>query len=228
MSALPKTTLQGILRGPDGAALGGARLRFQLSHTGADLGSSSLLATTPVEVISAADGAVSAELWPNANGFSNSHYVVTAFVSDGSSEVAYEFGKIQVPNVGPADIADLLGAGVLRKQSVEAQVIEGALRAEGAAQRAEDIAASYNEAAVEARILTSVTGAIADLTQKLPLGPNLIKNSLMEDVDATGPRPVPIGYTAAGLTLEAVHPHTQGFEGVYADAAPPEAVLDIL
>ena len=151
--ALQMTTLQGTLRGPNGVALTGATLRFVLSHAAADLASNTALVRTPVDVVSDDEGAVSVDLWPNGNGFNNTYYDVRAYTTDENGIVStYEFGQVQVPTVGPVDLADLLEEGVLRALDVEEQVLQGAIRAETAAQTAETSAATYNETALEERL----------------------------------------------------------------------------
>ena len=240
--ALQMTTLQGTLRGPNNVALAGATLRFVLSHAAADLASNTALVRTPVDVVSNDEGAVSVDLWPNDNGFNNTYYDVRAYTTDKNGIVStYEFGQVQVPTVGPVDLADLLQEGVLRALGVEEQVLQGAIRAETAAQTAEASAATYNEAALEGRLNQRVddwtseaetavddylANADENFDERIPLPPNILANTLMDDVDETGDVPVPVGYTGVAVTLEAVHPFTKGFEGVYEATQPGNAVTD--
>ncbi|MBD3843852.1 MAG: hypothetical protein IE909_18645 [Campylobacterales bacterium] len=50
----------------------------------------------------------------------------------------------------------------------------------------------------------------------------MIKNSFM--IDLTDGKPT--GYSYAGITIEAVHPYTKGFEGPYTPSKPTNAVDD--
>ena len=176
--ALQTTTLQGILRGPDGVALAGATLRFVLSHTAADVGSNTALVRTPVDVVSGNDGSVSVDLWPNANGFENTHYDVRAYAKDENGKaITYEFGKLQVPDAGPADLAELLGEGVLRAQGVEGQVLDAAVRAETAAQSARASADEIDVASLEGRLEDRVDAFTAGAAGTFPVTPNLMKDT---------------------------------------------------
>ncbi len=176
--ALQTTKLQGILRGPDGVALAGATVRFVLSHTAVDVGSNTALVRTPVDVETDDDGSVSVDLWPNANGFDNTHYDVRAYTTDEHDKpVIYEFGQLQVPTVGPVDLADLLGAGVLRAKGVEGQVLDAAIRAAEAADRSEKSAEKYNEPAVELRLNGRFDKFLADSARSFPLAPNLLADT---------------------------------------------------
>ncbi len=129
-----------------------------------DVGSNTALVRTPVDVVSGNDGSVSVDLWPNANGFENTHYDVRAYANDENGEaVIYEFGKVQVPEVGPADLAKLLGAGVLRAQGVEGQVLDAAIRAETAAQSSRASADEIDVASLEGRLEDYVDEALTPL-----------------------------------------------------------------
>ncbi|KMW56986.1 hypothetical protein AIOL_001944 [Candidatus Rhodobacter oscarellae] len=191
--ALQTTTLQGILRGPDGVALSGATLRFVLSHTAADVGSNTALVRTPVDVVSGNDGSVAVDLWPNANGFENTHYDVRAYANDENGKaVTYEFGKLQVPEVGPADLAELLGAGVLRAQGVEGQVLDAAVRAEMAAQSARASANEIDVGSLEGRLEDRVD-AFADGARAEYPAVNLLRNARALDTDSNGGFVSPLG-----------------------------------
>lgn len=55
------------------------------------------------------------------------------------------------------------------------------------------------------------------------IGPNVIKNSFMDQVDESS---IPVGYeiyNGSNLTIQAVHPYTKGFEGPYASVQPSNA-----
>ncbi|OQS37609.1 hypothetical protein B0T45_13880 [Chromobacterium haemolyticum] len=56
------------------------------------------------------------------------------------------------------------------------------------------------------------------------LGPNLIKNPLMNDYDPA--TLVPVGYSYSGCAIQVAHPFTKGFEGPYIATAPIDSVSD--
>jgi hypothetical protein len=71
---------------------------------------------------------------------------------------------------------------------------------------------------------SKIDGFIAGARGKFPLPENLIANSFMIDVDSnTG---APVGYSAQGVTIQAVHPFTKAFEGPYVAEKPANAVDD--
>ena len=58
---------------------------------------------------------------------------------------------------------------------------------------------------------------ITDIQEYIPLPLNLFTNAMMRSVEPEGH---PTGFEFTGCTLEAVHPHTKGFEGCYTEIAP--------
>ena len=73
-----------------------------------------------------------------------------------------------------------------------------------------------------ANAVTTVNRYVADAKGQYPMPPNLIANSFMTKVDAG----IPVGYSYTGVTIEAVHPFTKGFEGPYIPERPTNAAND--
>ncbi|ELA9885231.1 hypothetical protein QRL11_004496 [Vibrio parahaemolyticus] len=63
-----------------------------------------------------------------------------------------------------------------------------------------------------------------NIQEYIPLPLNLFGNAMMRSVEPEGH---PTNYTAVGCTIEAVHPWTKGFEGVYADSAPANVAPNV-
>ena len=65
-------------------------------------------------------------------------------------------------------------------------------------------------------------------TARIPVAPNLIKNSLLREVDIS--TSIPTGFslntfrTGGSMNFAAVHPYCQGFEGCYTETAPNNSV----
>ncbi|PHM33429.1 putative E14 prophage tail fiber protein [Xenorhabdus mauleonii] len=63
----------------------------------------------------------------------------------------------------------------------------------------------------------------ANLQEYIPLPLNLFSNSMMRSVEPEGH---PTNYSAVGCTIQAVHPYTKGFEGIYTETAPSNVAPD--
>ena len=65
-------------------------------------------------------------------------------------------------------------------------------------------------------------------TARIPVAPNLIKNSLLREVDIS--TSIPTGFslntfrTGGSMNFAAVHPYCQGFEGCYTETAPDNSI----
>ncbi|TDF41890.1 hypothetical protein EYS14_03340 [Alteromonadaceae bacterium M269] len=60
----------------------------------------------------------------------------------------------------------------------------------------------------------------ANVKNVIPMNHNLFSNSLMRSVEPEGH---PTGFASVGCSIEAVHPYTRGFEGIYRDLPPGNA-----
>ncbi|MCG7574841.1 hypothetical protein MHM39_14815 [Phaeobacter sp. CNT1-3] len=165
----PTTTVQGTLRDPDGTAIGGARLVFKLSHADTDLATNTAIAQGVKTVITASDGTFTVDLWPNVNGAKSTHYDVEAFANG----QRLNYGKIQVPETGPVELATLLRTTIVVSKDVSAELAASVLRAETAAQEARNHAESVDMPAVQAQVDTYTNGAKA----LSPVTPNLMDDT---------------------------------------------------
>lgn len=170
---LQTTTVQGILRDPLGNPFAGAKLKFQLSTRAADVNANTALLSVPVEVTSAPDGNVTIDLWPNANGLENSHYVVTAEATIDGKSHTFDYGKVQVPVAGPVELGTLLSLPVAEDLGVSEQTMAAAAEAKAAAAAAAASAASVDMPALQMQVDAFTNGAKA----LFPVAPNLMDDT---------------------------------------------------
>lgn len=178
----PTTTVQGTLRDPDGTAIGGARLVFKLSHADTDLATNTAIAQGVKTVITASDGTFTVDLWPNVNGAKSTHYGVEAFAN--GQRLSY--GKIQVPETGPVELATLLRTAIVVSKDVSAELAASVLRAETAAQEARNHAESVDMPALQAQVDTYINAAKA----LSPVTPNLMGDTRNFDAFCGGQKRV--------------------------------------
>lgn len=183
---LQTTTVQGILRDPLGNPFAGAKLKFQLSTRAADVNANTALLSVPVEVTSAPDGNVTIDLWPNANGLENSHYVVTAEATIDGKSHTFDYGKVQVPVAGPVELGTLLSLPVAEDLGVSEQTMAAAAEAKAAAAAAAASAATLDMSAVQAQVDAFTNGAKA----LFPVAPNLMDDTRNFDAFCGGQKRV--------------------------------------
>jgi hypothetical protein len=178
----PTTTVQGTLCGPDGTTIGGARLVFKLSHADTDLATNTAIAQGDKIVITASDGTFTVDLWPNVNGAKSTYYDVEAFAN--GQRLSY--GKIQVPETGPVELAALLRTAIVVSKDINAEMAASVLRAETAAQEARSHAESVDMPALQAQVDTYTNGAKA----LFPVTPNLLQDTRNFDAFCGGQKRV--------------------------------------
>ncbi|WP_428516265.1 hypothetical protein [Roseovarius sp.] len=101
-------TVSGQIVLPDDTDVTGGRLVFRLSSYDVDGGETVSEATVVTTI--GGDGSVSVDLWPNHRGVKASYYTVSLVRETSAGDVAFDLGRIQVPDESSADISDLLGA----------------------------------------------------------------------------------------------------------------------
>lgn len=170
--SLPRITVQGYLRMPDGTPMVNARVKFALSHTDSDLSSDTVVTPHPVEALTDGNGHLSVDLWSNDRGFQNTHYNVVAIVTEHQRDISYRLGRMQVTENGSTDLEQLLTEQVVRSLGVDEQTLEAALRAEIAAQAAAANAEILDEPALEARLVAAIDQHHADLYEAGVWTPN--------------------------------------------------------
>lgn len=178
-------TVEGYLAGGI-QSMANAKVLFVLKGIGLDDADDfTIPANTRFEFTADANGFVVANIWPNARSKAGTYtkYVVKVQPA-GTTGWPIELGKgLWVPEGGPFDLEKLLGEFV-EPQSFDVSVLTqvqqnvgqaqtAVLDAQAHADRAEDQADQYNEAAVEGRLNARFDQLALDSAKNMPVTPNL-------------------------------------------------------
>lgn len=205
--SLPRITVQGYLRMPDGTPMANARVKFALSHTDSDLSSDTVVTPHPVEALTDGNGHLSVDLWSNDRGFQNTHYNVVAIVTEHQRDISYRLGRMQVTENGSTDLEQLLTEQVVRSLGVDEQTLEAALRAETAAQAAAADAAAVNPGNIQAAAEAYADQEVGALEGQIPAKINeQMYFTGTVDPDASEPDEVNGGVFPSLLSLLATSP----------------------
>lgn len=182
-------TVEGYLAGGI-QSMANAKVLFVLKGIGLDdVDDLTIPANTKFEFTADENGFVVANIWPNARSKAGTYtkYVVKVQPA-GTTGWPIELGKgLWVPEGGPFDLEKLLGEFVEPQPfdvSVVTQVQQNVGQAQSAvadaqahADRAEQQAGDYNEAAVEGRLNDRFDQFVADSARNMPVTPNLLADA---------------------------------------------------
>jgi hypothetical protein len=113
MTDITTTTVTGRVSLPDNVTATGGAVEFLLNAYDTEAGAD---VTVAPDVISApwdASGDISVTLWPNSEGTRSTRYRVTIVLPNNAGAKRIDCGYITVPDAGPVDLNDLLGASVV-------------------------------------------------------------------------------------------------------------------